>query len=665
MLGKLRIGREVGAMKEDRRKKLVYVLRNADSWVSAPMLAKMLGVSERTIRNYVTELSAHYQIESSKAGYRIVGDTPTTPAKSKANAIDNSVDARVDLVLSRLLNSTRPTSVFDIADELAVSESTVTNSVLPSVRQLVGDFGMHLASHNFQLELEGAEKDKRRLLGWLATHNAYGYFSSTKTLSEMFPDFDTDAILSRLVEICQQSELLLNNYSLNNLLVHILVIIIRLESRNELDQADDLIDVNGLLSEVRQRNEIMRCANEIAKTFEQTFHCSIPDRDFRQIVLLIALSTDRYDYSELDSDKLTHLVDEQFLDNMRDIALDTTERYGLSPFDDEFLLQLTLHIYNAYQRALFEVHCPNPIAAQIKQSYAPIYDMAVYLVHRFQGLYSVVLNEDEIAFIAFHIGAYLERNKELEKTISCVVVVERYHDFSGALVRSLETTFADELTITAVVGYDEFVAAPRPCDLLVTTIELPMSPPSAVLVSPLLSKHDIRRIRSQIDVIEEEQEANRARAFLRGLLRPSLYLRNAHVADAEGAIDLLGGLCRAEGVVGPGFVEDVKLREKVSSTAFTDCLAVPHAISQFANASFICVLHNDAPIPWGRNEVNFVMLIGLAQKDMSHFRDAFDIIIDLFSSVDSTMRIMSTDTFEEFASSLISHAPSTPAASKR
>ena len=34
--------------------------------------------------------------------------------------------------------------------------------------------------------------------------------------------------------------------------------------------------------------------------------------------------------------------------------------------------------------------------------------MAVFFAHRFANIYHVDLNEDEIAFIAFHIGAYLE-----------------------------------------------------------------------------------------------------------------------------------------------------------------------------------------------------------------------------------------------------------------
>lgn len=41
-------------------------------------------------------------------------------------------------------------------------------------------------------------------------------------------------------------------------------------------------------------------------------------------------------------------------------------------------------------------------------------------------------------------------------------------------------------------------------------------------------------------------------------------------------------------------------------------------------------------------------MIGIAQEEMGLFRDVLDLIIEVFSSVDSTMRLLDTDTFEEF-----------------
>ena len=115
----------------------------------------------------------------------------------------------------------------------------------------------------------------------------------------------------------------------------------------------------------------------------------------------------------------------------------------------------------------------------------------------------------------------------------------------------------------------------------------------------------------------------------------------------------MGALCLDEGVIGPEFVEDVKLRERVSSTAFIEGLALPHSINQFAEESFVCVVHNDTPIPWGRNDVNVIMMVGLTRSDMRQFRTAFGIIIERFSSADTLARILRSDGFHEFVTALV------------
>lgn len=636
------------SIKSERMRRLVGILQDANTWVSAPVLARMLGVTERTIRNYMAELACTHEVASSANGYRL-----EVRGASEGAVADAEAEVRISAVITRLLSALDPVSIFDLADELHVSESTVANSVLPAVRQLVARYDISLKSHDFALSLDGPEQGKRRLLGHLATANSYGYFSSTKTLAAMFPEFDTEAILNRLVEICQASELLLNNYALNNLLVHVLVIMIRLESNNELDNADDLIDVNALIAEVQQKDAILQCANRIARMFEEQFSLSIPERDFRQIILLIALSCDRYDYEHLDFENLSRLVDRGFLDDVLSIAAETSERYGLPPFDDDFLFQLTLHVFNAYQRALYGVGTKNPIGNQIRHRYAPIYDMSVYFVHQFEARYDVRLSEDEIAFIAYHMGAYLERHKEDEARLSCVVVVERYHGFSQELVDELERTLGDSLYVDTVLSYDEYLLAPVAADLTITTIELPEAPAHTVLVSPLVSRHDLRRVRSEVDDVEEERLSARARAFLEGLLRPELFLRNVELQSVAEYVDLMGALCLDEGVIGPEFVEDVKLRERVSSTAFVEGLALPHSINQFAEESFVCVVHNDVPIPWGRNSVNVVMMVGLTRSDMRQFRAAFAIIIERFSSAETLAKILRSDGFDEFVAALL------------
>lgn len=233
--------------KADRMQRLVYILEHTTSWVPSGVLAKMLGTSERTVRNYIAELNetGALVIDSSKDGYRAApqrahtedkpgeadhtsAPKPQAPSSTDVQPQKSIAEKRRDFVLSRLINASGPISVFNLADELAVSESTLQNTVLPQVRKLVSPFSLHLSNHDFKLELTGTEINKRKMLGHIAIQNANGYFTSATTLQEMFPNFDIKNILNKLVEICQRSELLINNYALNNLLVHVLVIVVRL-----------------------------------------------------------------------------------------------------------------------------------------------------------------------------------------------------------------------------------------------------------------------------------------------------------------------------------------------------------------------------------------------------------------------------------------------------
>lgn len=652
--------------KSNRIQRLVYILEHATSWVPSPVLAKMLGTSERTVRNYIAELNCKGQprIISSKEGYRIAdGRTETSeepahpqeeePACRRSTALEppqkNLTEVRRDHVLSRLINASEPISIFELADDLHISESTFTNSVLPQVRKLIAPFALHLESHDFTIRLTGTEHSKRKMLGHIAIQNANGYFTSTATMQEMFPDFNISEIMNQLVAICQRSELLINSYSLNNLLVHILVIVIRLKSNNELGASDQLLDAEELVRTFKQSDAILKCANDIATYFEQAFGCSVPESDFQQIMLLIALSVERYTYNELTFDRLATLMDQRFVDTVTGIAEDIGRRYDIDLSDESFLLQLVLHMYNVYQRAVYGVSYPNPLAGQIKSEYAPIYDMAVYFAHRFTTAFHVQVSENEIAFIAFHIGSFLERSAAPDDKATAIVIVEQYHDFARQLISDLEKSLSEDLAIIAVMSCDGYLASHPESDVVITTIDVPVERALKILVGPILTKQNLRKIRDRLAGVLEAKRRGRAHRFLRSVLSPNLYLRNIQLNGGPDAyIDYLGSLAEARGLVSMQFVHDVHLREQVSSTAFTDCLAIPHSIDTYATCSFIAVLHNDAAIPWGHHDVNFVLLIGIAQKDMPYFRDALDIIIELFSSVDETIRLMQTDTFDEF-----------------
>lgn len=650
----------MSSRKSKRMEQLLRVLDGAQFSIPAQTLARMLGTTERTIRNYVSEInqSGEATIVSSSEGYRLRKSDKTAATNNQEEnrpaTQENEQQSRVSHVIYRLIGSKEALSLFDLAEELCVSESTLASTVMPAVRSLAAQYDLSLETHNFNVSLEGPEREKRKLLGHLATQEGNDSFSSIETLRLLFPDYDVDSMLSRIVDIFQHRELLINDYALNNLMLHILIVVSRLQSKNPLADNDTLADVNQVLEQFNQSKDILSAAQDISTYLEQDYGCKIPDADFKQIVLLVALSTERYPYEELDVKSLAKIVGEPFAQSVHDIARETAECYGIPMFDERLILQLTLHMFNAYQRAKYNVSYANPLADQIKVEYPPIYDMGVHFAHRFSKAFGCRIDENEIALIAFHIGAYLERCSSDNESLTCIIVVEQYHDFAGQLAESVKETLGTTGTVIGIMNRDAYLRMRPECDLVISTMDIPTGNSQQVVVGPILNERWSRKIREAADNALERKRRKEALLFLESIVRPELYARNARVEGADGCIDYLGALCRENGYADDAFINEVHLRESMSSTALTDSLALPHSLGKNAIKSFIAVIHNDSPIAWGNKRVNFVLLIGIAQEDMRHFRDAFDIIVETFTSMDKTANLMATDSFEDFVAAFTS-----------
>lgn len=76
--------------------------------------------------------------------------------RESVDALPANADSRRDFTISRLVNARDGLSVFDIADELFISESTLQSSVMPQVRALVRQFGLNVETHDYRMTLRGA-----------------------------------------------------------------------------------------------------------------------------------------------------------------------------------------------------------------------------------------------------------------------------------------------------------------------------------------------------------------------------------------------------------------------------------------------------------------------------------------------------------------------------
>jgi Transcriptional antiterminator len=275
-------------MKADKESELIRILSESSHGVTASSLAKALGTSDRSIRNYIKDINTEgvYSIVTTAEGY-LIQDFNCDDCQTSTNSSE-----RVYRVLSDLLTNKNGFNAFDEADMLAVSSSTLINTVIPAIKKMITEYDLKIQSQKYQYILSGNEQNKRKLIGRIVTNNNYGFFTSKDVLEQLFPNTDIHGVMQELYDTCQNSRLFLNNFALNNLLIHILIILIRLESDDDLTTGDKEVSSKELLAEFNDKDEIIALANQISSNFLKDYGIHIPERDYQQILILIALSID-------------------------------------------------------------------------------------------------------------------------------------------------------------------------------------------------------------------------------------------------------------------------------------------------------------------------------------------------------------------------------------
>ena len=617
---------------------LINILKNSKNSLSAGQLSEMLNVSKRTVRNYIADINQNsdYYIYSDKAGYRIENRDGIN------NSEENEFNFRTRNLLSKLLMSKEGVSVYDEALELHISESTIINNVIPEIKKIAGEFDLTITSRNYCYYLNVSEINKRKLIGKLVTSDNYGFFSSTKALEKLFPRSKMKDSIKELYSIIDNNNFYINDYSLSNLLTHISIIALRMETDDYLNQSVENLEV-PLINDQR----IIKLANEIADLLENTIGKKLSENDFNQIVTLISISVD------YDSEDVYSVVDYDFVKSIRTMLNQLSNRYNMPLFDNDSVVQIALHMHLAMQRSAIKLSYPNPLKNQIKKDFATIYDMAVYFCHLFCHTYDITLSEEEITFVAFHLGSSIQNNQLNKNKINCCLIVEDYHQYAKNLIDRILEIFGNEINITNTLSYDKFLMINNNHQLVLTTTPLKNSLPNAIWISPLLTRNNIKEIRNQIDRILAEQNAASVNEFIRCMLNENLYFRNSFFDTKEDYIRFICSECVKQGLVNNSFVEDVLLRESLSNTAFTDYLAIPHTITQFSNKTFMAVVHNDKPIEWGNKNIRFIFLIGVRENDMKEFSEAFSHLVSIFDNTENVIRLLETNDFESFCEKLI------------
>ncbi|WP_396652472.1 BglG family transcription antiterminator [Microbacterium radiodurans] len=621
------------------------LVRDGD-WVTASSLADSIGVTPRSIRSYVTALNARVAggvvVESGPQGYRAGADSAAAVRVEDAGTPRD----RLHRLVRSLLDAPEGIEVFETADAFFVSPATIDGD-LARVRGLLGGTELSLERTASRARLRGTEMAQRRLLSRLAhdetDDGSFDLESLRRTLGERsvgavaFGPFKDD-----LVAELTGLGYFVNEFGIGDVVMHIAIAADRISRGRalELAHADD----------APQRAQVGEILDRLTQRHLGVVLGSGDRQHLAALVLTRVVAPGATEPASL----IRERIDPDVEAAVRDVVSRAAAEFLVDIDQEDFVLRLSLHVQNLKHRAQEQAWSRNPLTRSLKATYPMIFEVAVYIADALRGLLGIPLLDDEIAYIAMHVGGRLERSRRSAQALTATIVCPGYYELHELLRSSVDRSLGQSLDVVGVETRVDPDWASIDTDLILSTIAPPIVSDRIVHIQPFLTDADVDRVQAAAARVRRARRLARLRADLERYFDPAAFVRGFGDADEDAVIRRLGELLVAQGVIDEDYIDRTIERENLSSTAFTDALAVPHAIGMTATRTAISIGIAEPSIAWGDGRVQVVAMVAFSESDRAAFQTVFEQLVEVFSERESVQRIVRRGTtFGAFLDELV------------
>lgn len=605
-------------------------------------IATHFNVTQRTIQNYLKEIKDEYQncIETTPKGIII-----KQPLEVKEDySIPLTYKERKSYILRKLLMNNSPFDMDELAEYLCISEITLLNEI-KKIRRSIEKYGLVLKTKNNQLFMLGTSKDKKTLMIQLIYKEAENSLVSLSTLNAIFQDYNAEQIRDILLEKLNKFHFFMDEYSLINLLLHILI------TMNHHQQSTSPFYNDDMHQEfINLDYHFISITNEICCSLESIYNVKFTEYDRYQFALLLLTRTIRNnEINNIDQSKLS--VKNEILLLTNNIIKEIHKIYNINLNTNDFIIAFSLHLKNMLIRLKEKIVIHNPLLYNIKFTSPFIYDIAIYISNIICKTQHVKIHEDEIAYIALHIGTRIEELNSIKDKLKTVLVCPLYYSYYNHQFKKIETSFHETIRITAIIT-NPIELDTISYDLIITTIPIKQVK-NCVLISNFFNEIDKDNITLMINKLKKAKEKDKIIILLKTLIEPRLFSLHTTYDSKEDAINEMSYSLKKLGYVQEEYKQKVLDREKISSTDF-GMIAIPHPIDYYANKTVIEVSILKTPIFWEKSFVKIIFMVCINKQDFSNFANIFSFLTQIYSNNSNLDRLVKVKSYDEFMDTMIS-----------
>ena len=613
-----------------KQEELINYLYTHNEKVTANILSKALNLSIRTIKSYIAELNMNYPslISSSNRGY-VIDKVKANSLLQYKDDIPQDYESRCIYIIKKtLLEKQDYIDIFDLCEELFISYSTLKKDIY-KMNTSFANFKITFSSENNKLHVGGSEQNKRKLISHVMSEEVSGNFLNLTLLQESFPDYDLDDACTLIKDICKQHHYYLNDFSCVNFILHVTIMVSRINHGNHIINNNELIQVTNKNDE--------KIAKELCLALEQVFNVSFNSSEILEIYILFKNNAN---YINDENENVSLLVSDEIIQITKNIIKNVDEHFFITPF--------MLHLKNLKNRLIKNNLLKNPMLDSIKISCPTIYDISTFIAYQLTLSFHENVNEDEIAFIALHVGTEIERQKKEETKVSCLLLCPEYLNITSTLHKKIMMDFGDQLTIQKSISFENEILGNN-FDLLITTVPvLESTNYFTVLLPPFPMSYEKNKILDAIIRIENTKKSQILTNNLNFYFNEKLFYSMNEDISKSAVINELAERMINLGYVEENFKEEIWKRETASSTAFMN-IAIPHPMKMSAYKTSIGVVISHKGIDWGNQHfVNVVFMIAFNKIDNKHFHALYESLVLLFNEPIVISEIKKCKNFNDF-----------------
>lgn len=625
----------------DEKVAQIVAIAQTKTYHSLDEIAEAMGVSTRSVRNYIKQLNEDLAgiatlINARGKGYRLdIFDKQAFELLLEKNLTEddslNSQKGRIAFIIQRLINSEETYTLDDLASEMHLGRTTLVNELKKAAVSLE-TYGLIIkGKQNRGMELCGKELDLR-------------FYILDNIYDVLYRDYPLD------IDIIEAIERISNDHDLESttqtrLMEFIIIMLDRLLKNHPLTVMNE--KYNKLFD-----TKDYQIALEIVQAMESQLPIEIPQSEVLFITIPIAgrrTPTNNRTLADITISNDVKRLLEQIVEHVG-------FKKGILLENESFFKDLQYHLSFMLNRLMLGLRIKNPLLADVRRKYPVAYKMAEIAGQVIENRYGIKVPEDELGYLAFYFGVFIGQSEGKVRRFQRAAVVCGTGRGTAKLVAiQLERILNQNTEITLFSDKEATKERLDDYDLVFSTVKLAFETKIPyIMINEIFDEMNVTKEIEKVTYMQKLKisNANEYQSIITHLVTSEkFFLLDSKKGYHESVLEMIDHLV----MIGPlddGFKERLKEREKKGSMVFDRYIAFPHTFNQQSESIELAIGIFPEKVIANEKEVKIVFLLGLPEKENEHNEHLivkiYDEIIRIANNQQLIDQLAGVNTYQDF-----------------